>query len=166
MMIKEYTTPLGTVYMAATGGKLCVCSWNGLAPYRRLLYALSDKEGGHEEDERVLMRSERALEAYFAGKLKDFDIPLNLYGTPFQTAVWRALMEVPYGTTESYGSLARRLGNPLGVRAVARACGANPIAIFVPCHRIVGADGRLTGYAGGIEKKKALLDLESFQLRP
>lgn len=100
------------------------------------------------------------LEAYFAGELTDFDLPLQLRGTPFQRRVWDALQEIPFGETISYGELARRVGNPKASRAVGLANGRNPIAIVVPCHRVIGADGSLTGYGGGIERKVWLLEHE------
>lgn len=103
----------------------------------------------------------RAMEGYFAGELRTFDLPLAAGGTEFQERVWAELRRIPYGETISYGELARRLGNPKAVRAVGRANGRNPIAIVVPCHRVIGSDGSLTGYAGGIERKRFLLELES-----
>ena len=102
-----------------------------------------------------------ALEAYFAGRAVDFDIPLAPAGTPFQQAVWQALRGIPYGATASYAEIARHIGRPRAVRAVGLANARNPIAIIVPCHRVIGADGTLTGYAGGLERKQALLELES-----
>ena len=104
------------------------------------------------------------LEAYFAGERRSFDLPVHLHGTPFQVRVWQALREIPYGTTTTYGALARRLGSAGAVRAVGLANGRNPIAIVVPCHRVVGADGSLTGYAGGLDRKRYLLGLESSEL--
>lgn len=103
---------------------------------------------------------ERQLAAYFAGTLREFDLPLATAGTPFQERVWAALREVPYGETTTYGALAGALGMRGGARAVGLANGRNPISIVVPCHRVVGADGSLTGYAGGVERKRALLALE------
>ncbi|AQQ68375.1 methylated-DNA--[protein]-cysteine S-methyltransferase [Microbulbifer agarilyticus] len=100
------------------------------------------------------------LEAYFAGELQSFDLPQGAAGTPFQQSVWRALCAIPFGETRSYRELAEAIGNPKAVRAVARANGANPLSIVVPCHRVIGADGSLTGYAGGIEMKARLLALE------
>ena len=95
-----------------------------------------------------------------------FDVPLALDGTPFQLRVWRALLEIPYGETTSYGELARRIESPRAVRAVGLANGRNPIAVIVPCHRVIGADGTLTGYGGGLERKRLLLELESRLLAP
>ncbi|AKH85547.1 cysteine methyltransferase [Streptomyces sp. CNQ-509] len=100
------------------------------------------------------------LTAYFAGERTDFDLPLHLAGTPFQQRVWEQLRQIPYGETISYGELAERVGNPAASRAVGMANGRNPVGIIVPCHRVVGANGSLTGYGGGIDRKKQLLALE------
>ena len=100
------------------------------------------------------------LDAYFAGELTRFDLPLAPHGSEFQRRVWAALQEIPYGRTESYGELAGRIGSPGGARAVGLANGKNPIGIIIPCHRVVGADGSLTGYGGGLDRKKQLLDFE------
>ncbi|WP_344287640.1 methylated-DNA--[protein]-cysteine S-methyltransferase [Streptomyces synnematoformans] len=100
------------------------------------------------------------LRAYFAGERTDFDLPLRLAGTPFQQRVWEQLRQIPYGETLSYGELAERVGNPAASRAVGMANGRNPVGIIVPCHRVVGANGSLTGYGGGIDRKKQLLALE------
>jgi methylated-DNA-[protein]-cysteine S-methyltransferase len=100
------------------------------------------------------------LEAYFASELKEFTLELHLHGTPFQRSVWEQLLRIPYGETRSYGELAEALGNPGASRAVGLANGKNPISIIVPCHRVVGSDGSLTGYGGGLERKQRLLDFE------
>ena len=100
------------------------------------------------------------LAEYFAGTRREFTLPLNPEGTEFQRRVWDELTRIPYGTTISYSELARRLGDPAAVRAVGRANGANPLWIIIPCHRVIGADGSLTGYAGGLEVKRSLLELE------
>jgi methylated-DNA-[protein]-cysteine S-methyltransferase len=100
------------------------------------------------------------LDAYFAGELTDFDLELDLRGTDFQQRVWKALLTVPYGETRSYGEIAEQIGAPGSARAVGLANGRNPIAIIVPCHRVIGANGSLTGYGGGLERKQALLELE------
>jgi methylated-DNA-[protein]-cysteine S-methyltransferase len=105
------------------------------------------------------------LGEYFAGERTDFDLPLAPVGTPFQEEVWGALREIPYGETASYGELAERIGRPSASRAVGMANGRNPISIVVPCHRVIGASGELTGYAGGVERKRFLLELESGALR-
>lgn len=103
---------------------------------------------------------ERELDEYFAGRRTRFQTPLHLKGTPFQESVWRALLEIPYGQTRSYSEQARAIGHPAAVRAVARAHGDNRLAIVVPCHRVIGANGRLTGYAGGLWRKRRLLEIE------
>jgi methylated-DNA-[protein]-cysteine S-methyltransferase len=103
----------------------------------------------------------RQLAAYFAGKLRQFDLPLRMDGTPFQQRVWQALTRIPFGQTISYAELARRIGQPTAVRAVGAANGRNPISIIVPCHRVIGADGRLTGYGGGLECKAWLIGHEA-----
>ena len=106
------------------------------------------------------------LDAYFAGTLTDFDVPVRLEGTEFQRRVWQELREIPYGATWSYGQLAARIGRPGASRAVGLANGRNPVAIIVPCHRVIGADGGLTGYGGGVERKRWLLAHETDRSRP
>ena len=108
----------------------------------------------------LLRNAVEQLKAYFAGDLRKFDLPLRMQGTPFQLAVWRALQDIPYGETTSYGEMARRVGNPKGSRAVGLANGSNPIAIVVPCHRVIGSNGKLTGFGGGLPTKERLLALE------
>lgn len=108
----------------------------------------------------VLATLAEEIDAYFAGKLRDFTVPLDQRGTPFQESVWSLLHDIPYGQTWSYARLAERLGNPDAVRAVARANGDNRMAILIPCHRVIGADGSLTGYGGGLRRKRFLLELE------
>jgi methylated-DNA-[protein]-cysteine S-methyltransferase len=111
----------------------------------------------------VLREARRQLEAYFAGKLEAFDLPLKPPGTAFQQSVWQALRTIPYGVTCSYGAIARQIGQPAASRAVGLANGRNPIAIIVPCHRVIGANGSLTGFGGGLPIKQALLELEGAQ---
>lgn len=109
----------------------------------------------------LLAKAARELNRYFAGGLERFTLPLAPRGTPFQLAVWKALLAIPYGTLATYGEIARAAGNPLAARAVGMACNRNPIAIAIPCHRVVGASGALTGYAGGVCVKRFLIDLEA-----
>lgn len=117
--------------------------------------------GESEPTHPVLMKARKQLEEYFGGRRRDFDIPLSATGTAFQQQVWAALRAIPYGGTTSYGEIARGLGLPAGAsRAVGAANGANPIAIVVPCHRVIGSNGSLTGYAGGLHRKQLLLALE------
>ena len=115
---------------------------------------------GWERDDELLADARRQLSEYFAGERTTFDLPLRPAGAPFQLRVWEALLRIPYGETASYGELARELGHPTAARAVGAANGRNPIAIVVPCHRVIGSNGSLTGYGGGLECKRALLDLE------
>lgn len=124
----------------------------------------SDKEMDSPETS-LLIQAARELNEYFAGKRQTFDLPLNPIGTPFQRKVWAELQKIPYGTTISYGELARRIGQPTASRAVGMANHRNPLAIFIPCHRVIGSDGSLTGYGGGLEVKQFLLDLEHGQKR-
>lgn len=111
-------------------------------------------------DSPVLELCQRQLEAYFAGTLTEFTIPLSVSGTDFQIRVWRELQRIPFGSTLSYGGLAQRIGNPKASRAVGGANNRNPIAIIIPCHRVIGVRGELTGYAGGLDRKEALLEHE------
>ncbi len=108
----------------------------------------------------------KQLEEYFSGRLQNFTIPLALEGTPFQLAVWRALKAIPYGVTTSYGTIAKKIGNPNASRAVGAANGQNPVSIIVPCHRVIGHSGQLVGYGGGLPIKEALLDLEHGFTKP
>ena len=108
----------------------------------------------------VTAAAEQQLKEYFAGERTEFDLPLDLRGTEFQTSVWRSLANIPYGTTVSYGEQAQRLGRASSVRAVASANGSNPVSIVLPCHRVIGSNGKLTGYAGGLDAKHWLLALE------
>jgi methylated-DNA-[protein]-cysteine S-methyltransferase len=109
----------------------------------------------------VIEKAARQLDEFFAGKRKEFDLPLLFVGTDFQKAVWNELLKIPFGKTVSYGEMALRIGMPKAVRAVANANGANSISIFAPCHRVIGSDRSLTGYGGGLSAKKFLLELES-----
>lgn len=116
--------------------------------------------GPRDNSHPLLREAGNQLTAYFAGKLREFHLPLELEGTDFQLRVWNLLVQIPYGETRSYGDLARTLGAPAAVRAVGAANGANPIAIVVPCHRVIGSNGALTGYGGGLPLKRSLLELE------
>lgn len=146
-------SPYGPLTLVADDGILCG------------LYMTEQRHRPPEEsfgarDETLFAEAEEQLEAYFSGDLKEFTLELHLHGTPFQRTVWERLREIPYGETRSYGELAAALGNPSASRAVGLANGKNPIGIIVPCHRVVGANGSLTGYGGGLDRKRRLLDLE------
>jgi methylated-DNA-[protein]-cysteine S-methyltransferase len=154
--IRYYTrqpSPLGPLLLVGTGDALTQV-WLPSGRDRR------DPDAGWIEARAPFAEAARQLDAYFAGALRRFDLPLAPAGTPFQQTVWRALLDIPYGETASYGEVARRIGRPAAVRAVGAANGQNPLAIVVPCHRVVGSDGRLVGYGGGLPAKVALLELE------
>lgn len=152
---KLVDSPIGVLRLVASEKGLVAILWKNDKP-RRVLLGEVVEEPSHP----VLVRTEKELKEYFAGKLRVFSIPLDMRGTPFQNEVWRALLGIPFGETRSYGDLAKRLGNPAASRAVGAANGRNPVAIIVPCHRVVGATGSLTGFAGGLEAKAYLLSLE------
>lgn len=151
MNILLVNTPLGEMVLGEDGGKIT----------RLYLRAQDVPAGSGQEQTPVLQEALRQLGEYFDGTRKVFDLPLQPRGTAFQQRVWRALCDIPYGQTRSYAHLAEQIGRPKACRAVGMANHKNPIPILIPCHRVVGADGSLTGYAGGLAMKKALLDLES-----
>lgn len=145
------------------GPLLLTADSEGLREIRFHAATAAAGEGGAAQAEAgaaVAAETARQLRAYFAGERHAFDLPLAPRGTPFQLAVWRALGAIPYGATTSYGAIAARIGRPQAVRAVGAANGANPLPIVVPCHRVIGSDGRLVGYGGGLPIKRALLALE------
>lgn len=146
-------SPLGPITLVAHGDALC-----GLFFEQRRHAPAPDRLGPRRTG--ALPAVAEQLDAWFAGERVDFDLPLLLRGTPFQRAVWAALRGIPFGRTETYGALARRLGRPNAARAVGSANAHNPVSLIVPCHRLVGADGDLTGYGGGLDRKRALLDFE------
>lgn len=151
-------SPVGPLLLVAdTSGLRRIDFVNGRNP------VAPDPHG--RENAECLDETIRQLRAYFAGDLETFDLPLAPQGTPFQLSVWHRLCEIPYGETISYGELARRIGNPNASRAVGLANGSNPIPIVVPCHRVIGSNGKLTGYGGGLPIKEKLLALERRQLR-
>ena len=151
----RYESPLGTMLLAASDRGLCGVWFEG---QRHGPDATTWREDpGHP----VLVETVAQLRAYFAGERTSFDLPLDLQGgTPFQQSVWSALLAIPRGGTTSYAALARQVGKPQAARAIGAAVGRNPVSIVVPCHRVLGTGGALTGYAGGLERKTALLKLE------
>ena len=155
----KYVAPLGTLQIAAQDG--CITELYFMGGF---VTPPDFDEGNHSEakpeDEAVLKECTRQLDSYFAGTLKEFNLPLNAVGTPFRMKVWEALQGIPYGETISYKELAVRIGNPKAVRAVGGANHHNPINIIIPCHRVIGAGGQLTGYGGGMGNKEFLLGLE------
>jgi methylated-DNA-[protein]-cysteine S-methyltransferase len=151
----EMKSPLGTLLLTAEDGSLIGVHFPGQKHDRP-----RQPHWQRADDELVLAQARAQLAEYFAGQRTQFDLPLDPRGTSFQQAVWRALLAVPFGHTSTYGEIAAAIRRPSAVRAVGSAIGANPIGIVVPCHRIIGRDGSLTGYAGGLERKAKLLALE------
>jgi methylated-DNA-[protein]-cysteine S-methyltransferase len=147
--------PLGNMIVAATHTGLAGVWFEGQQH-------LPDNSAWQRDDKHpVLQQATRQLGEYFSGKRTQFDLPLDLQGgTTFQQSVWQALLRIPSGATSSYGEISERIGKPAAVRAVGAAIGRNPVSVIVPCHRVLGRDGSLTGYAGGLERKTALLKLE------
>jgi methylated-DNA-[protein]-cysteine S-methyltransferase len=152
---KTMKSPVGDLKLVASEKGLAAILWPNDDPKRVRLAPLT-------EDRRhpVLKETERQLGEYFKGRRKTFDLPLDFAGTVFQKRVWKALLKIPYGQTRSYGELAKQLGNAKAMRAVGAANGRNPISIVAPCHRVIGASGKLTGFAGGLQAKAFLLQLE------
>lgn len=147
-------TPLGNMLLARTEHGLAGVWFEGQKHHPAPIAAAQC------DDDALLRRAADQLLAYFAGDALVFDVPLDLQGTPFQRSVWTALLAIPGGETRSYGEIAKALGTASAVRAVGGAVGRNPVSVIVPCHRVVGSDGSLTGYAGGVDRKRALLALE------
>ena len=159
---KRYESPCGVLLLGSFGDKLCLCDWQVEKPrnhvnqrLKRILNA--EFETGTSE---VIEKAVKQLDEFFAGQRQEFDVPMLFVGTDFQKTVWNELLKIPFGKTISYGEMARRIGMPKAVRAVANANGANAISIFAPCHRVIGSDHSLTGYGGGLDAKRALLELE------
>lgn len=158
----RYESPCGQLLLGSLNDKLCLCDWAVEARRSRVDGRLKRwfKADFEEETSEALERSVEQLDEYFTGKRKLFDIQPLYAGTCFQQKVWGELLNIPFGQTVSYGEIARRIGMPNAVRAVANAIGANAISVIVPCHRVVGGNGLLTGYAGGLDAKRRLLELE------
>jgi methylated-DNA-[protein]-cysteine S-methyltransferase len=158
MSYAHLESPIGTLLISGDAGGL-----------QQILFSTNGRparpDPAWQEDSSALGDVIRQLRAYFAGELENFDLALAPQGTPFQQKVWSELQKIPYGETISYGELARRIGNPNASRAVGLANGSNPISIVIPCHRVIGSNGKLTGYGGGLPIKEKLLALEKRQLR-
>lgn len=152
---KTIWSPVGELTLVADDKGLAAILWENDKADRVRLGVLSEKA-----DHPVLVETERQLGQYFAGERRTFDVPLSFAGTDFQKRVWTALLAIPFGETRSYGEIAHQLGTPGASRAVGAANGRNPISIIAPCHRVVGSAGQLTGFAGGLEAKAFLLELE------
>lgn len=151
---RHIASPVGPLLLAASAEALVAIE------FRDNRHPVKRSAAWQEGDNAVLRQTQRQLDAYFTGARRAFDLPLDPRGTPFQLQVWRALADLPHGSTCSYRELARRIGRPAAVRAVGAANGRNPIPIVLPCHRVIGADGALTGFGGGLPTKAFLLRLE------
>jgi methylated-DNA-[protein]-cysteine S-methyltransferase len=152
---KVIESPVGALTLVASEQGLAAILWKDDSPRRvRLTNVVKD------ENNPILLETERQLREYFAGERQAFSLKLDPAGTDFQRRVWNALLTIPYGDTRSYGQIARQIGRPAAVRAVGAANGRNPISIIAPCHRVIGSTGKLTGFAGGLETKARLLELE------
>jgi methylated-DNA-[protein]-cysteine S-methyltransferase len=152
---KKTNTPVGELTLIASERGLAAILWEGDNPKR---VRLEPQREDPEND--ILVETERQLKSYFDGTLKVFSVPLDFVGTEFQTSVWKALLKIPFGQTRTYTQIAKQIGRPTAARAVGAASGKNPISIMAPCHRVVGANGDLTGFAGGLDTKELLLALE------
>lgn len=156
---KTMQSPVGELKLIASDKGLTAILWENDDPKRVRVGPLEENK-----NHSVLLEAERQLKAYFAGHLEKFSLPLDFVGTEFQKKVWQALLTIPFGETRSYGEIAKQIGSPKAVRAVGAANGKNPISIIAPCHRVIGANGKLTGFAGGLEAKAHLLGIESKSL--
>ena len=160
---KLYESPCGTLLLGSFNDKLCLCDWQVEKRRdhvnRRLKRVLQAEF--EEGTSAVIEKAAVQLDEFFAGKRQTFNVPLLFIGTNFQKIVWNELLKIPYGKTVSYREMAQHIGMPKAVRAVANANGSNAISIFAPCHRVIGSNGSLTGYGGGLAAKKMLLELET-----
>lgn len=156
-------SPLGDMLAVASDCGLCLLEFTGQQGVERELAQVEAARGGPVQAgmNPILEQTRAQLAEYFAGQRRDFSVPLDLVGTQFQQRVWQTLLDIPYGQTWSYAQEATHIGQPTATRAVAAANGANKISIIVPCHRVIGSNGRLTGYGGGLPRKQALLALEA-----
>jgi methylated-DNA-[protein]-cysteine S-methyltransferase len=154
-------SPVGRLKLVADEGGLAAILWEKERP-NRVPLNIEAEENRHP----ALLEAERQLNEYFGGRRKRFDLKLNPSGTAFQKQVWRALLTIPFGETRSYSQIARQIGRPKAARAVGAANGRNPLSIVAPCHRVIGATGKLTGFAGGLDIKARLLDLEGCGASP
>jgi len=161
--IEYYKSPFGELILGAFENKLCICDWRHRKMRNSIDKSLKTSLNADfiEEKTSVVENTISQLDEYFNGKRKEFKIPLILIGSDFQKRVWNELLQIPYGKTESYHGLSKKLGDEKAIRAVAAANGANQISIIVPCHRIVGRNGKLVGYAGGLPVKMKLLNIEN-----
>lgn len=165
--IQHHKTEIGELVLGSFGSKLCLLGFGDRETGRAFGDRIRKKLDAEfvEQNDEVLEKTRKQVDEYLNGNRKEFDIPLLMVGTDFQRRVWKALMRVSYGTTSTYGQIAEDIGSPRAVRAVGNANKANPISIIVPCHRVIGSDGELVGYGGGLPLKKWLLRLEQGDTR-
>jgi len=160
--LQYFKTPVGELILGDFHEKLCLCDWK----YRKMRPTIDKRiqegiDASFEEGETIITETvKHQLNEYFSADRIIFDVPLLMVGSTFQKTVWNELLKIPYGKTESYLGLSRKIGNEKAIRSVAAANGANAISIMIPCHRIIGSDGKLTGYGGGLQAKRKLLQLE------
>ena len=166
IIVKPYQSPCGVLLLGSMDDKLCLCDWRTEKHSDHVDSRLKRMLNAEYEDvlSDVIAYAGQQLDEYFAKKRQTFSVPLFFTGTDFQKTVWNELLKIPFGVTVSYGEMARRIGRPTAIRAVANANGANPVSIFAPCHRVIGNDHSLTGYGGGIEAKRKLLELEGIYI--
>ncbi len=149
-------TPCGQLLLGAESGRLCLCSW---------LRETAQTTITSDADGQLLSEACRQLQEYFAHERQEFQLPLSMHGTPFQQSAWKAMLTIPYGQTISYAEEALRAGHPTALRAIGNANGSNPLAIIVPCHRVIASNGQLGGYSSGLDYKRFLLRLEGVACR-
>ncbi|MCT4590322.1 MAG: methylated-DNA--[protein]-cysteine S-methyltransferase [Carboxylicivirga sp.] len=163
--IQYYRSSFGELIIGSFKQQLCLCDWR----YRKMRNSIDQRicqglnANYQERSTPVITQTIEQIESYTSGELKLFDLPILMVGTPFQKQVWQQLMNIPFGKTRSYLELSKDLGNAKAIRAVASANGANAISIIIPCHRIIGSNGKLVGYAGGLTAKRKLLELEGYK---
>jgi methylated-DNA-[protein]-cysteine S-methyltransferase len=160
-VFKTVPSPVGQLKLIGSNDGLAAILWENDRPGRVRLNVV-----GQDDDHPVLLETERQLNEYFAGRRAAFNLPLDFAGTDFQKSVWHALLTIPFGETRSYAQIAKQIGKPTAMRAVGAANGRNPISIVAPCHRVIGSTGELTGFAGGLEAKALLLNLEGAVAKP
>lgn len=166
ILCKEYESPMGPLLLGDFQGRLVLCDWKNRKDRSRIDRRLERVFSGTLQggDSPLLKECEKQLKEYFDSKNRTFDLPCQIAGTEFQSVVWEHLKRIPYGSVCTYRELAIALGRPDALRAVAGAVGANALSLIIPCHRVIGSSGSLTGYAGGLDAKKKLLELEGVKL--
>lgn len=160
MIYDVFPSPMGDILISSDGETITTFGFMGQKHQKAV-----PLDWLHQPDHSLIVLAKKQTDEYFSGKRKKFDLPLSPQGTSFQKSVWEALAKIPYGQVISYATVARQIGNPKAVRAVGSAIGRNPIGIIIPCHRVIGSNKKLTGYAGGLDRKQSLLALEGMLFR-